>query len=666
MPFPPPQRLPPLFDIRFVSHAFVDGGVEYHFWVGCLTQDAFPNTPGHVICKKFEDFQALGEAMSMRFQSDCPELPASTFFEHTDAEFIAERAQGLERYLLSLLQLERLPRTNVLRRFLAISQLLPPEQRPASEGPLRLGSKQLPMQVIAVILGFLEPLRMLRTCSSVCRTMEHSSRNPRCWPSLRFASRCAERWVDRVFALLVPTCRHLEALVLDIRFEEPRLSVALPAGVHLPKLRKLCLCLRDVEAVNLGVEVLASVEAPGLRKVSLEGGVLTESILHALQACLLLCEDKLQELRLSWAPCSAAGMGPLRLGGDETAAVRDVLQVVPSVQKLEIGCAEWARGCGITRFLGEPIFDQAMPMPGVRPLLLDVASLGLVQSLTFDYLSHDALQSLLGLAPRCWRLQRLHISGSHRQIRDPDEALITLLSKLGEELEEFSLLVDMEAELRPFMQDQQHTRIGALPNLWQGRAALRSLVLNWSAFDDDGIGCIADHCPRLHTLLFDRMEYWSDAAVAHVAERLPELMHFRLRASTTLSDRALYSLIEVAPRFVTLELEPSYCMSRFAIKQLGARLARPGQTPQLFTGDGQRVEDDSWVTTVEELMAFAAGLDQGAREEWQQMQEFQRRSSSASLRLLKPMSDDDGPTDMLDVWQKAQHRNLGPDMELGW
>ncbi|CAE8590460.1 unnamed protein product, partial [Polarella glacialis] len=125
--------------------------------------------------------------------------------------------------------------------------------------------------------------------------------------------------------------------------------------------------------------------------------------------------------------------------------------------------------------------------------------------------------------------------GVERELQDADNALATLLAKLGEGLEEFTLRVDVETERRPFLLGQLHGRLGALPSLWRGREALKVLDLNWNAFDDDGVRCLADCCPGLEVLVLDRAEWWTDAAVRHVVESLPSLRHFRLRSSAMLS-----------------------------------------------------------------------------------------------------------------------------------
>jgi len=123
------------------------------------------------------------------------------------------------------------------------------------------------------------------------------------------------------------------------------------------------------------------------------------------------------------------------------------------------------------------------------------------------------------------------------------------------------------------MKDVLRTRIGALPNQWQDRVALRSLELNWIAFDSAGVECIVENCPLLHTLLLDCCEYWTDDVVVCIMEGLHELRHFRLKASNWLSDGALITLTGAAHRFVSLEVQPSYLMSRYSLDQLRQRLS---------------------------------------------------------------------------------------------
>ena len=107
------------------------------------------------------------------------------------------------------------------------------------------------------MLSFLEPLWVLRVCSGVCTAFQAASLDPRCWPSLRFRCRRAERWAGRLYTILLPTCAALQSLVLDLQFEDPSLALALPAGLVFPALQRLVLRLCDAEAVRFGAELLS-------------------------------------------------------------------------------------------------------------------------------------------------------------------------------------------------------------------------------------------------------------------------------------------------------------------------------------------------------------------------------------------------------------------------
>lgn len=247
-----------------------------------------------------------------------------------------------------------------------------------------------------------------------------------------------------------------------------------------------------------------------------------------------------------------------------------ILEASPSLQRLSLA----VDGPGAGRALA-PLHPPFVQVPNTQPLLATTAILARLQDLRFDFLSDEAVPLLSALDERSLCLRKVMVGGSKRQLQDPEAALLALLRCLGDGLEEFRFHVELEAEMRPFLRDFLRTRLGATENQFRNRASLVSLVSNWPAFDDDGIRCIADNCPRLQTLLLDRCEYWTDAAVSTLAENLTELRHLRLRPSTMLSDRSLFALTEVSERFARLEIEPSYSMSSQMLDHLRQRLS-PG------------------------------------------------------------------------------------------
>mmetsp|Transcript_93321 Transcript_93321/g.273189 ORF Transcript_93321/g.273189 Transcript_93321/m.273189 type:complete len:663 (-) Transcript_93321:99-2087(-) len=620
------------FSARFISHAFTEGSVAYDFLVE--PPDSL-NAPGQVVRRTFEEFQELDNVVALRHRSSAPELPPSTFFEHKDAAFLAERAAGLEAYLEALLELEPLPRLQALRQFLRISQPLsssPSAEASACDGPLVASGYRLPIGVVASSLAYIEALWMLRACGAVCRAMRAASLTSRCWPSLSFCSSRAERWLDGLLQLLMPTCVSMEALALDLAFQNPRLAVALPAGLAFASLRRLRLRLGDAEAARLAAELLECVDSPGLQKVSLEGCMLTESLLSAL-CRVSLAAGGLVGLKLLWEPHRHA---PIRVDQGSALAITQLLEASPRLEELEIGIAQEVRGLGVARTFSA-LSPPHVALPSTQPLLANTSALTALRHLRFDFLSDDVLVCLRDLTDRSLCVQRAKFSGLKRQIAEPDEAMVLLLSKLGDGLEELEFLVEFEAEMRPFARGFLHTRIGQLPGQWREREALRSLTLNWTAFDCEGVQCIVENCPRLHTLLLDRSEYWTDATVDVVVEGLPELQHFRLRGSTLLSDRALYSLGQAAHRLVSVELEKSYSMSSYALEQLTQKLC-PGAAGRDFA---DFLDPSAGAVS---LIAAAAGLpDPSSPTNPMAARQLHgsQRSSSASLRLLEPEGDGD-------------------------
>merc|ERR1719486_228969 len=103
-----------------------------------------------------------------------------------------------------------------------------------------------------------------------------ATRNPRCWPTMRFCTMKGERWMSPLFSLLDGVCASLQSLTLDVAFGNTRLGVAVPTGLTFTSLRRLSLSVWDIEAMNLVTELLECIESPLLQKVALEGSMITE------------------------------------------------------------------------------------------------------------------------------------------------------------------------------------------------------------------------------------------------------------------------------------------------------------------------------------------------------------------------------------------------------
>ncbi|CAE8682094.1 unnamed protein product, partial [Polarella glacialis] len=154
-------------------------------------------------------------------------------------------------------------------------------------------------------------------------------------------------------------------------------------------------------------------------------------------------------------------------------ALQEVLETVPKIEDLAIGVGRNARGFFRTLAPLQPdvLLGDVLspPSPGAALLASAASRFQALQRLRFDFLSDDALRGLMELADGSLRLRSASFSGVERELQDADNALATLLAKLGEGLEEFTLRVDVETERRPFLLGQLHGRLGALPSLWRGR-----------------------------------------------------------------------------------------------------------------------------------------------------------------------------------------------------
>ncbi|CAE7217983.1 unnamed protein product [Symbiodinium sp. KB8] len=563
------------FGVAYVGHVFVEAGVAFEFMV---QPPSITGAPGQVVRRSYEDLDLLSAAMSARYHR-VPPCPRAPFFTMDNA-WLGDQGRAIEAYLRSLLALEPWPRTNALRRFLSIAVPPGPVNGPESVGPALLCRQRVPVSCIAIALSFADPLAVMHCCAKVCKTFHAASLDPRCWPRLHFRTHCAEKSIDSLCTLLLRACGGLEALTLDLIFQRENLGVALPAGLLLPRLRRLDLRLGDAESTSFACELLGCVESPVLRDVTLSA-VFTPSLLQALCMTLIAAEGKVTQLSLVSSPCSRRPDGA-QLDASTVLGIQEIVEAVPLVQSLAISIDESSRGS--SRFM-EGFLPPFVEIPGQQPLLANLMALGSLQTLQFDFLSDDVIACLATMDERVFHVRSARFSGCKRRLEDPDEALVRLLSKMGPELQEFSFLVDQEFGMRAFSQGLLHQRLGGLPSVWSGHENLRSLELNWNAFDDEGIASIVEACPQLEVMLLDRAEYWTDAAVMHLVEGLPTLRRLRIRSSTMLSDRALDVLQQSTQQFRLLEIEPSYTMSTYMLDQLRSKLTR-GSTnlPEIFPG----------------------------------------------------------------------------------
>jgi len=564
------------FSVQLLGHAGEGGDILYEFFVEPPSGLA---SPGQSVRRSFKEFSRLDAVVAERHRGRAPRLPRKeALFARRDATFIVARAAGLAAYLEALLMLEPLPRTLALRRFLGIFQPLGPFPDVAMSGEGDIGpggplvvcsGLRLSVGLVATVLAFLEVSSLFQACGGVSRAMLVAVRQPQCWPTLRFCSGRCERWLDALFTLLLPTSGCLQALALDIGYENPRLAIALPGGLIFPTLRCLSLRFSDHEAACLAAELLECVDSPSLRTIALEGIIMTTELLSA--ACRVVCaaSGSLTGLALSWLPSDRRH---IQVDEGAALAIGRLLDASPLLEELKIGIPVKFKGKGVARSLAV-LNPPDTAIPNTQPLLASTAYLASLQQLTFDFLSNDALTCMQDLADRSLCVRSAKISGvSQLSPTELDDALVLLLAKLGDGLEEFELTTELPELLQPYMRGFLRTRVGALPESWHGRESLRSLAVNCTAFDDNGVHCIADNCPQLHTLLLDRCEYWTDAVATIIARQLPELRNFRLRKSSMLSDQALYILGEIAERLRCLELETSFSLSGFATEHLRARL----------------------------------------------------------------------------------------------
>merc|ERR1719230_1293732 len=103
--------------------------------------------PGQIVKRRFDEFQELDAVVSLRYGEAAPVLPPSALFGYTEPGFVAQRAAELVVYLDALLQLEPMPKTRALRRFLGISQPLRDEAG-TQDPPLLVRRCQVPVAVV--------------------------------------------------------------------------------------------------------------------------------------------------------------------------------------------------------------------------------------------------------------------------------------------------------------------------------------------------------------------------------------------------------------------------------------------------------------------------------------------------------------------------------------
>lgn len=595
------------FNVKYVGTDFIDGIWTYDFLV---QPPQGVEAPAQRLRRSFDDVQLLATSMAQRYRS-VPAPPSKPMFGIGDGK-------ALEGYLRSLLFIEPWPRTNCFRQFLGIAMPPPP---PAgfglSEtlGPAVLLGHRIPMGALAILLSFCKAADALGICSRVCKSFQAAALHSSAWPSVKLCSSTAERVVDSLSYILMSTCANLQDLSLDITFQQQGLSVAQPAELVLRRLRKLELKLGDPEGNTFAGDLLSCVESPKLKDFKLLA-VLTPHLLDAVRMALLAAEG-LHFLSLT----ALADPSEVILGAVTVAAIQEILDIAPAVSSLKINLEDGIGGL-IRSFSGHPQGD------GILQRCMAMRNL---HSLVFDFLADDLVALILQSADRSWHLQSARFSGCKQTLRDPDQTLLTLLGKLSGDLQEFSFLIDLELFIRSFAQGIwgiSHQRLGPLPNLWQHREALRRLELNWQAFDDEGMACLVECCPGLEVLLLDRAEYWTDSTVQRIVTSLPSLEHFRLRASSMLSDQSLYELQQARHRLQILEIEPSYAMSTYMMDQLKASMAGP-------SGDHVPSSFSSFIAA--QLFGLASP----------------ERTSPAQLWVLKPL-DEDSPA--MTLWPEVNFR----------
>lgn len=596
------------FNVKYVGSDFIDDMWTYDFLV---QPPQGVEAPAQRVRRSFDDVQLLATSMAQRYRS-LPAPPSKPIFGTGDGK-------AMERYLRSLLFIEPWPRTNCFRQFLGIAMPPPP---PAGfglseTGPAVLLGHRIPMGALAILLSFCKAADALGICSRVCKSFQAAALHSSAWPSLKLCSSTAERVVDSLSYILMSTCANLQDLSLDLTFQQQGLSVAQPAELVLRRLRKLELKLSDPEGNTFAGDLLSCVESPKLKDFKLLA-VLTPQLLDAVRMALLPAEG-LHFLSLTALPDPSEVI----LGAETVAAIQEILDIAPAVSSLKINLEDGISGLirswnGGASPPGDAILQRCMAM---RKL----------QSLVFDFMADDLVALISHSADRSWHLQCARFSGCKQRLRDPDQTLLTLLGKLSPDLQEFSFLIDLELFIRSFAQGIwgfSHQRLGPLPNLWQHREALRRLELNWQAFDDEGMACLVECCPGLEVLLLDRAEYWTDSTVQRIVASLPSLEHFRLRASSMLSDQSLYELQQAPHRLQILEVEPSYAMSTYMMDQLKASMAGP-------SGDHVPSSFSSFMAA--QLFGLASP----------------ERTSPAQLRVLKPL-DEDNPA--LTLWPEVNFR----------
>ncbi|CAK9111660.1 unnamed protein product [Durusdinium trenchii] len=443
------------FKVTCVGHSLVNDTYEYDFFV---QPPASTGAPGQTVRRSFKELQRLGHAMSARWPRASLRTPSRPFFEVP-----GEQGEVMERSLRAMLSLEPFPRSTALRHFLGIAMPPPADLSDGHvAGHWRLGAEmRLPLGAAATVMSFCEAHVALKVCTRVCKALQAAVLHPTSWPRLTVSSRVAERCIDSLCRILWRTCVGVQVLTLDLTFQQGHLGVALPAQLLLRQLRSLTLRLGDPEAQAFACDLLSCVESPKLWELRLSAQ-LTAQLLNAASMALLPTEQPLRRLALTALPDA-------RLGAGTVAAVRALLDSAPRVADLAIsvedafgGDSRWFERCG----------------PLETPVLQTMMALNL-ESLTFDFLSDELLLAISSSSDRAlWpQLRRAKLSGCKRVLEDPDGMLGVLLSKLGEELEEFALLIDLEVPVRSFSAGILHQRLGSLPNWWQERANLRSLEL---------------------------------------------------------------------------------------------------------------------------------------------------------------------------------------------
>ncbi len=121
LPYPSISSIPiPMYTVQFVGHVIQEEFTEYHMKVVDTASGS-----SWLVRRRYREFRDLHDQLKLKYPSELPSIPGKKMWGNQDPEFVRQRQDQLQTYMLGVLHLEPDCRTRVLQKFLEIKKSAP-------------------------------------------------------------------------------------------------------------------------------------------------------------------------------------------------------------------------------------------------------------------------------------------------------------------------------------------------------------------------------------------------------------------------------------------------------------------------------------------------------------------------------------------------------------